>query len=147
MFYLIDTNVLIRLADRNDPRHLTVRTALRQLQQDNHQLQIASQNCIEFWNVATRPIRNNGLGLTPNNGKKLLDLLERLFPIVPDTPAVYFEWRRLVATHNVSGVQVHDAHLVATMKVRGISRILTFNTKDFTRYTNEGIIAIDPARV
>lgn len=147
MFYLIDTNVLIRLADRRDPRHSTVRTVLSQLRQDKHQLQIASQNCIEFWNVATRPTAKNGLGLTPINAEPLLSLLERLFPVLPDLPTVYPEWRRLVVTYNVSGVQVHDARLVATMKVNSITHILTFNATDFTRYANEGIIAIDPAKL
>jgi predicted nucleic acid-binding protein len=45
--------------------------------------------------------------------------------------------------HRVSGAQVHDARLVAAMRVHGVKRILTFNTRDFTRFT--GIEAIHPA--
>jgi predicted nucleic acid-binding protein len=33
-------------------------------------------------------------------------------------------------------VQVHDARLVAAMRVHGVKRILTFNDKDFARYTD-----------
>jgi hypothetical protein len=47
---------------------------------------------------------------------------------------VYAEWKRLVVAHGVTGVQAHDARLVAAMKVYGIKRILTFNTQDFARY-------------
>ncbi len=56
-------------------------------------------------------------------------------------------WRQLVVTYNVSGVQVHDAHLVATMLANGVSHILTFNTADFMRYANTGIVVADPAAI
>jgi predicted nucleic acid-binding protein len=42
----------------------------------------------------------------------------------------------LLITHGVSGVQVHDARLVAAMHVYGVKHILTFNGKDFARYTD-----------
>ena len=56
--------------------------------------------------------------------------------------AVHQEWRRLLVTHNVSGVQVHDARLVAAMRVHAVKRVLTFNEKDFARYP--GIEAVHP---
>jgi len=45
----------------------------------------------------------------------------------------------------VSGKKVHDARLVATMNVHHVSRILTFNTGDFSRYP--GLTAIDPSNI
>ena len=54
----------------------------------------------------------------------------------------YPEWRRLVVTHSVSGVRVHDTHLVAAMNVYGITRLPTFNGPDFTRYP--GIHVVHP---
>jgi predicted nucleic acid-binding protein len=47
-------------------------------------------------------------------------------------------------TTRVSGVQVHDARLVAAMKTHGVTHILTFNVVDFQRYADEEIIAVDP---
>ncbi|NES20363.1 MAG: PIN domain-containing protein [Symploca sp. SIO3E6] len=145
--YLIDTNVLLRFANRQDSRHQIVRTAIRKLKQDGHQLTVASQNCVEFWNVATRPVGKNGFGLTPANADRLLCLIERLFPLLTEEAMLYSEWRRLVVAFGVSGVQVHDARLVAAMKVNGITHILTFNTTDFIRYGREGIVAVDPTMV
>lgn len=55
---------------------------------------------------------------------------------------VYLEWKRLVALYNVSGKNVHDARLVAAMKVHGLTHVLTFNTDDFKRF--EDISAITP---
>ena len=62
-------------------------------------------------------------------------------------PTMYTEWRRLVLTFNVSGVQVHDARLVAAMNEHGVTHMLTLNTTDFVRYGDEGIVAIDPTRM
>jgi predicted nucleic acid-binding protein len=147
VIYLVDTNVLLRLAQRTHPLHSIARTAVRKLRHGEHQLHIMSQNCIEFWNVATRPTNRNGFGLTPADADRLLRLIERLFPRLPDTPAMYLEWRRLVVTFGVLGVQVHDARLVAVMKTNDVTHILTFNADDFTRFASEGIVAVNPATV
>jgi predicted nucleic acid-binding protein len=47
--------------------------------------------------------------------------------------------------HRVSGAQVHDARLIASMKVYGITHLLTFNADDFTRYLD--ITVVDPQHV
>lgn len=147
MVYLVDTNVLLRFVVRSDPLHPVARIAVRNLRGQGHALLTNSQNCIEFWNVATRPANRNGLGLTPAEADRLLRLIERLFARLPDSPAVYSEWRRLVVTYAVSGVQVHDARLAAVMKANGVNHVLTFNSQDFARYANDGIVAVDPTTV
>jgi len=145
MFYLVDTNVLLCFADKENLLHPVVRATLKNLWRDEQNLVVTSQNYIEFWNVATRPAERNGLGLSPRRTNNLLRLFDRLFGFLPDTPEIHREWRRLVNEYQVSGVQVHDARLVATMRVHGVSHILTFNHKDFSRYSPEGIVAIQPS--
>ncbi|MDJ1177348.1 type II toxin-antitoxin system VapC family toxin [Roseofilum sp. BLCC_M91] len=147
MIYLVDTNILLRFTRQSDRQHPITITAIRTLIQNGHHLQVTPQNCIEFWNVATRPANKNGFGLTAIQANQLLTLIESIFPILSDIPGIYSEWRRLVITYAVSGVQVHDARLVAAMKVNNITHILTFNTTDFTRYVSEGIVAVDPTTV
>ena len=44
-------------------------------------------------------------------------------------------------------VKVHDARLFALMISQKVKYILTFNTADFTCYSSEGIVAVDPAAV
>jgi predicted nucleic acid-binding protein len=144
MLCLVDTNILLRFSDRSHPSYPVIRNAVKKLRQDGYKLQVASQNCVEFWNVVTRPIEKNGFGLTPDDAELKLRRIERLFPLFPDSHLIYSQWRRLVVTYRVSGVQVHDARLVAVMKANGASHILTLNVKDFTRYANEGIVPIDP---
>ena len=68
--------------------------------------------------------------------------LRGLFPVVPETPAVFPEWLRLVITHGVVGLRVYDARLVAVMVVHGITHLLTFNADDFRSYPD--ISVVDP---
>lgn len=147
MIYLVDTNVLLRFLHRADPRQPIVRAAIRKLRANGHQLKATPQNFIEFWNVSTRPSNRNGFGLTPLEANGLLRTAERLFPLLPDSPTIYPEWRRLVVDFAVSGVQVHDARLAAAMLVHNLTHVLTFNTSDFIRYAPEGIVAVDPNSV
>ncbi len=147
MIYLTDTNFLLRFSYRTDLRHRIVRLAARKLRADGHQLQAVSQNFAEFWNASTRPIDRNGFGLTPLEADQHLRRIEQLFPLLPDSPAVYSEWRQLIVNYGVSGVQVYDARLVAAMISHGVTYILTFNTADFARYISAGIVAVDPSTI
>jgi predicted nucleic acid-binding protein len=120
------------------------RAAVRKLRRGGHTLWAAPQNFVEFWNVATRPILGNGLGLALAQVDRRLRVVERVFPRLEDSPKVYPEWRRLVVAYGVSGVKVYDARLAAFMRTYAITHILTFNTADFKRYSPEGIVAVDP---
>ena len=144
MIYLIDTNVLLRVVQSTNPSYQMVQAAVDQLKAEGHQLHATSQNFAEFWRVSTRPADKNGFGFTPSDTDALLWRIEQLFPLLPDSPDVYPEWRRLVVDYSVSGTQVHDARLVAAMIVHNVKHILTINTSDFTRYADEGIVVVDP---
>jgi predicted nucleic acid-binding protein len=56
--------------------------------------------------------------------------------------ATYQEWRKIVVAEGVSGIQVHDARLVATMRIHRIEHLLTLNVGDFRRY--DRLIAVSP---
>ena len=147
MIYLVDTNVLLRFSRLENPRYQISRDAVHKLEADGHQLQTTLQNFAEFWNVSTRPAERNGFGRTPVETGELLQDLEEAFSLLPDSADVYREWRQLALEYEVSGVQVHDARLVASMIVHNVTHILTFNVTDFERYADEGIVAVDPAAV
>ncbi len=147
MRYLVDTNVLLRYARQTDAQHAIAFRSIDTLHARRYDLYVATQNLTEFWNVATRPAVRNGLGQSVSDADITLHTLERLFPRLTETASTYDEWRRLVVQFGVSGVQVHDAHLVAIMLSYGVTHILTFNTTDFARYAPVGVVAIDPTHV
>ncbi|MBD2570399.1 type II toxin-antitoxin system VapC family toxin [Anabaena lutea] len=145
MPYLLDTNILLRSVDLSHPMNSDAVNAINTLLGQRKTLHIVPQNLIEFWNVYTRPIERNGLGRTALETEVEIKRLKIIFHLCLDTEAVYSEWERLVITHSVIGINVHDARLVAAMLVHGITHILTFNTKDFARYSE--IIAVHPTAI
>ena len=134
MDVLADTNITLRRLRRPDLKHREASEAITKLNRDGHRICVATQNIIEAWAVATRPIDRNGLGLAPSQADGILSRVERFVFRLQETDDVYAEWRRLVARHGVSGKNVHDARLVASMVVNRINHILTFNVDDFARY-------------
>src|ERR1043165_3799037 len=124
MQYVLDTGILLRLANRADAQHALVRAAVRGLREQGHSTVTTWQNMAEFWNVSTRPAAaRGGLGLTVEETTRRLRILERIAPILPDVPTAFARWKELVARHRVMGVQAHDARLVALMNTQNVSRI------------------------
>ena len=142
MEHLADTNVLLRSIDKSHAMHPDAATALASLLSSGDRVCVTPQNLIEFWNVCTRPLDRNGMGFTPGEADREASRLEGLLTLLPDVPAIYPEWRRLVVTLSVLGIQVHDAHIVTAMNVYGVRSLLTFNGPDFMRYP--GIQVIHP---
>ena len=56
------------------------------------------------------------------------------FVLLPETPEVFSTWLELVTTQQVSGKQVHDARLAASLKAHGVETLLTLNGGDFRRF-------------
>jgi predicted nucleic acid-binding protein len=143
--YLVDSNVLLRWVKPEHSDYPAVASAIDALLRRNAILCYTSQNVAEFWNTCTRPVDRNGYGLSPEDADRTARLFEEKLRLLPDSLTVHEEWRRLLVTHGVSGVRVHDARLVAAMRVHGIKHIFTFNDKDFSRYTD--IEAVHPRSV
>jgi predicted nucleic acid-binding protein len=104
------------------------------------ELNVVAQNLTEFWAVSTRPIIDNGLGLSV--AERELTKLQSLFTILPDTADILPKWEQLVVKHQVLGKKAHDARLVAAMSVHNLTNLLTFNDGDFKRFTE--IVVVNP---
>jgi predicted nucleic acid-binding protein len=144
--YLVDTPLLLRIANPSDPQYPVADAAVSRLQVRGEALHIAPQNLIEFRNGATRPIEANGLGLPPSVVEAQAEAFEQKFLLLPETPDIYPAWKALVQAAGVVGKQVHDARLVAVCHVYGITHILTFNVRHFARLATfaPGVVVVDP---
>lgn len=145
MSYLSDTNTLSALTKRQNPQYFDVRRALTVLRKQGAKLCIVPQNLIEFWAIATRPTTANGLGLSVIKTSLEIRKFKRYFTVYNDTPDIFAEWENLVLKHNVSGKNVHDTRLVAAMLTHNITHFLTFNVKDFERFSE--ITVVNPQTV
>jgi predicted nucleic acid-binding protein len=142
MSVLVDTNVLLRRTQPTHESHSLAVESVARLLAGGEPVYFTLQNISEFWNVVTRPVANNGLGFSTALALGEVEKIERVLSFLPDPPAIYGEWKRLVVQHEVQGAKVHDTRLVAAMNVHGVRRILTFNTDDFARY---GIEVLHPS--
>ncbi|MBW3624738.1 MAG: PIN domain-containing protein [Armatimonadetes bacterium] len=145
MLMLLDTNILLRFVQPHDPHYALIMAAISRLTAPSIRLCFSPQNLVEFWSTATRPPTANGFGWSPSEAEREVVKLESFFQLLPDTPDIHTEWRRLVVSCGVSGKQVHDARLVAVMKAHGVTHLLTFNVSDFTRFP--GITAVHPQEI
>jgi predicted nucleic acid-binding protein len=143
--YALDTNVLLRLSLRQHPLHSMIQAALRSLRAAGAEFCYTTQNLGEFWNVSTRPLARNGFDLPVGVVERHVQAIEETMTLLPEQPSIYQAWRRLLVEHDVRGVQVHDAHIAATLEVHEVKYLLTFNSPDFKRYAK--MQAIDPAAI
>jgi predicted nucleic acid-binding protein len=144
MNYLADTNIYLRLVNRDDPQCDFISSTLLSIVANGDTLFIASQSVYELWSVATRPAAANGLGWTIRQTRTVIDWLTAEFSVLPDSPDAYAHWLELVTSHEVSGKPTHDVRLVALMKAHRLEHLLTLNGADFKRFD---IKSVHPAEV
>ncbi len=122
------------------PSHEVVKEAIHGLLATQDELCYTFQLLREFWTVATRPTDVNGYGLTPAQARLVLDNVEGLFTYLPNTESIRDEWLALVTDYQVSGKNAHDAGHVAAMRAHGITRILSLDERDFSRYADIDVV-------
>lgn len=135
----IDTNILIHASDRKSPWHEKADGELKKAINGDVKLFISTQVLREYLSVATRSVSHKKT-IPWNKISKNYLWFQRAFKVLPEEIATAQKLGELVQKYRVSGKQVHDANIVATMLVHGIQFILTHNMNDFNRY--EGLIKI-----
>lgn len=145
MAVLVDSNILVYLANPQSPFYQQARDAISLLLQRGETLCVIAQNLIEFWIVATRPTKNNGLGLSVAQTQAEIVRVKGFFRLLDDTASIFAEWERLVAQHAVLGRNAYDARIAAAMNVYQVTTLLTVNKADFKRFQN--ITALEPKEV
>lgn len=117
--------------------------AIHELEKRGDEPRPLPQTVYEFWAVATRPITNNGLGLSPAAGQIVVTNFLNLYPLIQEGSSVFSEWLGIVSSQPCLGKVAHDARYVAAMRSLGLTHLMTFNSADFARFA--GITVIDPS--
>jgi predicted nucleic acid-binding protein len=145
MRYLADTNIVSCRELSSDPQHGMVKSAVDHLLLREEKIYACPQNMLEFHAMATRPVEANGLGMTPTEARAQAQVIESVFPLLPDVASIYPHWCALIDAYGIIGRQSFDARLVAVMLAHGISHLLTLNPAHFRRY--EGITVVEPVQL
>jgi len=145
MSYLIDTNVVLRLQDKDDPHHEQCTSAMELIRNSGESLFICAQVLAEFWVVSTRPREANGWGLAFDDAVIEIGKVRATFRCLAEPPDMADRWQQVVIDNKTMGKPAYDARLVAMMVAHGVKRIVTLNVGDFARYS--GITAATPQEI
>jgi predicted nucleic acid-binding protein len=137
---IVDANVLVYAMDADAPQHAASRTLLETAHELPATLYVTSQILCEFYSVVTnaRRIPNPR---TPGEALRAISGLLGFLHVLP-TPARTVEGRMdLLRRHPVTGGDVFDLQIVATMQANGVQRIYTFNAEDFRIFPELEVVA------
>jgi predicted nucleic acid-binding protein len=132
----VDTNILVYALYQGVPNPAASRALLDQAKSPGAGLCIAPQSLAEFFAVVTNPKR-----VQP--AKTVADALTAIEDIValpgmsvlPVPVDLVDRWVQLIRQHPVTGAEVFNVQLVATMLANGVTTLYTFNVSDFQPFT------------
>jgi predicted nucleic acid-binding protein len=139
----IDTNILIyaSLKDFEPEKHRQSQKALKEIMRKTTSVFISSQIIREFFAVVTNP-RYVKTPLSAKQANSQITFFQSIFTVLPVTETTAVLACDLAEKHNITGQKIHDTTIAATILESNISRLLTFNTKDFKIF--EEITTISP---
>ncbi|MEA2691465.1 MAG: hypothetical protein QOJ16_852 [Acidobacteriota bacterium] len=143
---LVDTNVLLSATAPHRPLHRAALAVLNDWPNQGIVLATSVQILREYLAVATRPVDVNGLGLGCAEALANVAAFRGRTRLLADGEPVWDRLQALVGTHGCKGKQIHDANLVASALSSGLTRLVTANIGDFSRFAAE-IEVIDLAEV
>ena len=92
---------------------------------------LGTQVIREYLVVATRPIENNGLGMTSELALDNVKRFQKRASLVAETlqaGGLFVEW---AGKYGIRGKRLHDLQLLATASVAGMHALVTANEKDY----------------
>ena len=137
---LLDTNILIHANQPASPHYATITHKLNEFAKNKQELMICSQVLYEYYVAVTRPLTQNGYGLSSEDAIVQINIFKSAYTFIDDSENIFAEWVSIINKYKTMGKSAHDARLVAVMQVQSIHQIYTMNPGDFNRYAD--IIAI-----
>jgi predicted nucleic acid-binding protein len=132
---VVDANILIYALDADAPQHVVCRTLLEAAQGEAPTtLYVTAQILCEFYSIVTNARRVPKPRSSADALTAISDMLGFL-RVLPVPVAAIDEVMALRRRRPVSGGDIFDLKIVATMKLNGILRIYTFNTDDFKPFS------------
>lgn len=138
----LDANVLVYAVQASAPQHASSRALIEAARDPTNTLYLTSQVLCEFYSIVTNS-RRVAAPRSPDDALQAISTLLALPGIhLLSTPAqAVAGWMALLQRHPVTGGDVFDQQLVATMQAHNIQRIYTYNAKDFEVFPELTVIA------
>ena len=127
---IVDANVLVYAFDADALQHLASRNLLDVGRRGAATIYVTSQILCEFYSIVTNPRRVAKPRRAADAVAAIAGMLS--FVQVLPTPARAVEaWLDLLRLRPVTGGDIFDLQIIATMKANNVSRIYTYNAADF----------------
>jgi toxin-antitoxin system PIN domain toxin len=128
----VDANVLAYATNADAANHEASRALLEAARDPSIRLYVTSQVLCELYSVITNPRRV----AAPCSSVEAMGIVSALlaFPgihVLPTPVRAVALWMELLRRHPVTGGDVFDLQLAATMQANNVLRIYTFNSQDF----------------
>lgn len=127
---VIDANILVYAMDADHPHHAASRALLDAARNRSATLYVTSQILCEFYSIVTNP-RRVPKPRSPADAIAAISGMLAFLHMVPSPARTATTLLELLQAHPVTGADIFDVQIVATMKVNNILRIYTFNAADF----------------
>jgi predicted nucleic acid-binding protein len=132
---IVDTNVLVYALDADAPHHAASRALLEAAQGEAPAtLYVSTQILCEFYAIVTNARRVK----KPRTSAEALAAISGMLGflrVLPAPASVTHELMALLRRHPVTGGEIFDLQIVATMKLNGVERIYTFHPDDFKPFS------------
>jgi len=128
---LVDTNVLLESTDEGRRHHALALGLFRGAADAGVDLFVGTQVIREYLVVATRPVKNNGLGMATVDALDNVGQFLKRAGLVAETlraGETFVDW---AGRYEVRGKKLHDLQILATASSAGMDALVTANKKDF----------------
>jgi predicted nucleic acid-binding protein len=136
---IVDANVLVYALDADAQHHAASRALLESARDASSTLYVTSQILCEFYSIVTNGKRVVKPRSSTEALKAVSDLLGFLH-VLPVPAHTVDGLMGLLARHPVTGGDVFDLQIIATMQANGVQRIYTFNTGDFDVFSELSVV-------
>lgn len=130
----VDTNVLLASADGSRGAHEDSLRFLEKAVSGEYRLFTCGQVFREYLVVSTRPVDENGMGLSPDESYENIQTFRKMIQTLDESSDTITELITLMKKYDLKGKRIHDANLVAVMRTYGLNHLKTWNPKDFRSF-------------
>ena len=136
---IVDANILVYAMHADAPQHAASRALLDAARDSSTTLYVTSQILCEFYSIVTNARRVPN-PRSPDEALRAISGLLSFLHVLPIPPRTVEGWLGLLRRHPVTGGDVFDLQIVATMQANGIQRIYTFNRDDFEVFPELAVV-------
>ena len=136
---IVDANVLVYALHADAPQHAASRALLDAARTSATTLYVTSQILCEFYSIVTNA-RRVSKPRSPEDAVRAISTLLTFLHVLPVPARTVDAWLELLRRDPVTGGDVFDLQIVATMQANGIQRIYTFNADDFAVFPELAVL-------